>query len=1121
MSVTHPSTQHRRRDALPRAVVATTALLGLLIVLPWLIWSWRHNPLPQQFHPLRWAQLAADGYVGPDVIPDLLAIAIWLVWAQFVVAVGLELIARVSRGAAAPRSIVVIVPVQRLVTQLVAAITIVLSAHPAGAAVPSLHNPTASTAMTDPGDPEIDNAGSVAGSRADATGATRYVCGPYDTLRSIAGIAYGNPDAWTRIRDASVGQAQDDGTRLRAGFIAVAEGVRLVVPAAPVQHVQIMANHPAGTTTAEGKRVSRPAELGPDVDHHTVRRGETLWGIAEARYVRADPTDLPTIVDAIAATNEGVSDGHGHRLHDEDQINPGMNLELPTLDRAAQTTAPNRNHPRDTDERIPVLPAPPTRSNPASPPPTSPPSSPEARSTPDGTAQDTPDPWALLSAPLRATPSGAGLHSAPAASATHSPSPQTSPIDTGQNISWLAGGAGGLLATGFLGVWSYRRRRRDAKVRPGQQLPVSTPALTSLHTGIRVAADPTTTARIDGALRSLARLHATDTSTSAPITQVLFRQRSGDIDVLLRDDIATIPPPWLPTSDPRIWRLPAAADLTLEPSDLERPHPNPTLVQLGVTTDDDAELYLDLENIGRLGIDDTGADPDALRALARAFTATLTTSPLADIPRIRTTGFDPYGLAVEERLHDHAGVTDLIDQTEKDAREVQRQLRTHEAGTTLALRVRHPEETADPTVAIIADHTLTSQDAEQLTNLTGEGSLGIAAVIPLTAAPRTRWRLVHQPEPTGAWITPRLVDHNHPVPITTASPRPRWRLDPLGITLHPVTLAAAELAALAELLEEAETPATDTEPAPLSLRVVSEPAAEKSLSFDGHQSTTDRLILGHPDQAEQVNPARNSRSAVPKQGSGDRSSDPVFSGPDWQVMVRLFGPVDVVDRDGNTPERMRDRTVELLAWLVLHRHGTRAQLEAALWPTGARSGTVSNTLSRARTALEELAGPQAHEWIPGYQTELRIDPAVTTDLAVLEAHVDWADQQATHPKAAIAALRDGLGLVRGVPEGYPWLDAELGSTLTITVTTTAIRLAQLCLDEGDIEGALRATTSGLAILPAHPELFALRMRARAATGDRTGVRAEYEAYLRAENADPLADGETDRDLEHLFLQLKK
>jgi hypothetical protein len=260
---------------------------------------------------------------------------------------------------------------------------------------------------------------------------------------------------------------------------------------------------------------------------------------------------------------------------------------------------------------------------------------------------------------------------------------------------------------------------------------------------------------------------------------------------------------------------------------------------------------------------------------------------------------------------------------------------------------------------------------------------------------------------------------------------------------------------------------------------------------------------------------------IPAETDGGPGSEPVFVAPQWRVMIRLLGRVDVIGAERQAPSGVRGRTVETLAWLVLHPHGTRGQLETGIWPGGASAATISNTLSRARTVLVELAGPEAHDWIPGYHAELTINPAVTTDLAMLQAHIDWADEHRAHPRAAIRVLRDGLSLARGVPEGYPWLDAEVGSVLTLAVTTAAVRLATLCLQDGDPEAALQATTSGLAVLPAHPELFALRLRARAATGDRAAVRAEYEAYLRAENADPLADGETDRDLELLYLQLMR
>ncbi|WP_322768851.1 hypothetical protein [Frankia sp. Cr1] len=75
---------------------------------------------------------------------------------------------------------------------------------------------------------------------------------------------------------------------------------------------------------------------------------------------------------------------------------------------------------------------------------------------------------------------------------------------------------------------------------------------------------------------------------------------------------------------------------------------------------------------------------------------------------------------------------------------------------------------------------------------------------------------------------------------------------------------------------------------------------------------------------------------------------------------------------------------------------------------------------------------------------------------------------------AIPTLTDALDLVRGTPARLPWLDAELGSTLTTT-----------------------------------------------AAGDHHAVTTEYHAYLHAEQADPLSDGDTDRDLETLHHQLTR
>jgi len=238
-------------------------------------------------------------------------------------------------------------------------------------------------------------------------------------------------------------------------------------------------------------------------------------------------------------------------------------------------------------------------------------------------------------------------------------------------------------------------------------------------------------------------------------------------------------------------------------------------------------------------------------------------------------------------------------------------------------------------------------------------------------------------------------------------------------------------------------------------------------------------------------------------------------------MVRLLGPLDIVGRDGRPPaSRVRGRSLEALAWLVTHRReAARADLEAALWPSGAEPGTITNVLIGARRGLEQLAGEDARNWIPA--RPISIDSAVVSDLEIVEGRLRYARHHRKDPDEAISVLRGALRFIRGAPTHYEWLDAELGSTLTTVPIRAVELLAELCLEQGDAEGVLDATAVGLGLVPAHTGLVALRMRARSMAGDRPGVRVEYEAYARAERANPLTDGEVDPELERLFMDLMR
>jgi hypothetical protein len=79
-------------------------------------------------------------------------------------------------------------------------------------------------------------------------------------------------------------------------------------------------------------------------------------------------------------------------------------------------------------------------------------------------------------------------------------------------------------------------------------------------------------------------------------------------------------------------------------------------------------------------------------------------------------------------------------------------------------------------------------------------------------------------------------------------------------------------------------------------------------------------------------------------------------------------------------------------------------------------------------------------------------------------------------------------------------------------------MARHCLELGDLAGVVWATGQGLKVLPGHEELIALRLRARAATGDMAGVRQEWASYERV-LADEWTGGEPAPELIDLRREL--
>lgn len=229
-----------------------------------------------------------------------------------------------------------------------------------------------------------------------------------------------------------------------------------------------------------------------------------------------------------------------------------------------------------------------------------------------------------------------------------------------------------------------------------------------------------------------------------------------------------------------------------------------------------------------------------------------------------------------------------------------------------------------------------------------------------------------------------------------------------------------------------------------------------------------------------------------------------------EFVVRVLGPVDVVDRHGKEVMVGRARSTELLAWLALHRTGsTRSAARAAMWDAEISDAAFANVVSGARRALARHAPGLVADWLGHLQSEsLVLDVRVVSDVDLFGTHVLHARRSSGQQRAS--ALRAALALVRGAPllgANYRWADDEaLTSSLTLLVVDAARDLGEVCLRSGDHAAVLQATAVGLGVLPGHEELVALRLRAHHAAGALAALRAEWESYCRAVELDSWSTG---------------
>lgn len=289
-------------------------------------------------------------------------------------------------------------------------------------------------------------------------------------------------------------------------------------------------------------------------------------------------------------------------------------------------------------------------------------------------------------------------------------------------------------------------------------------------------------------------------------------------------------------------------------------------------------------------------------------------------------------------------------------------------------------------------------------------------------------------------------------------------LEPLGVQVQPVGVSLDDIAALTSLLDDAH-------------EVVVEATFAEATTFETIPVDVAPFVM-----------------------------------PEWSLMVRVLGPVDVASSSGVPAACERSKAIELIVWLSQHRERpTRSAARTALWDLDVRDATFANVVSDARRAMARAVAPaDGEEWITRTLTEnLPLHEGVVSDAELLALRVQHA--RGLPSLDAIATLRPGVEMMTGLPfagTSYLWTDAEgITSSLILLATGAAIELAHHYLLLGDVDGVFWATGQGLKVLSGQEELIALRMRAHARRGDLSGVRGEWESYERAIAADAWAAAE--------------